>query len=140
LNRVQLIGHLGQDPETKYTATGTARTTFSVATSRRWKDADGQLQEETEWSRCGARGALAEVCAQYGSKGSRVSAADRFPPRRGDDAEMLPNLRLGEFVLEAMLLLHRRRGVSKAAATDVTAPTWRSDLRDWHLRRPRRLC
>ena len=42
LNRVQRIGHLGQDPEVKYTATGTARTTFSVATSARWKDADGQ--------------------------------------------------------------------------------------------------
>ena len=52
LNRVQLIGHLGQDPETKYTATGTARTTFSVATSTRWKDAGGQAQEATEWSRC----------------------------------------------------------------------------------------
>ena len=110
------------------------------ATRARWKDADGQVQEATEWTRCVAWGALAEVGAQYLRKGSRVSAADRFPPRRGDDAEMLPNLRLGEFVLEAMLLLHRRRGVSKAAATDVTAPTWRSDLRDWHLRRPRRLC
>ena len=42
LNRVQLIGHLGQDPEVTYTATGTARTTFSVATRSRWKDADGQ--------------------------------------------------------------------------------------------------
>ena len=42
LNRVQLIGHLGHDPEVTYTATGTARTTFSVATSTRWKDADGQ--------------------------------------------------------------------------------------------------
>ena len=41
LNRVQLIGHLGQDPAVTYTATGTARTTFSVATSAHWKDADG---------------------------------------------------------------------------------------------------
>ena len=52
LNRVQLIGHLGHDPAVTYTATGTARTTFSVATSSRWKDADGKVQETTEWSRC----------------------------------------------------------------------------------------
>ena len=48
LNRVQLIGHLGQDPQTKYTATGTARTTFTVATSQRWKDAAGQVQDTTD--------------------------------------------------------------------------------------------
>ena len=50
LNRVQLIGHVGQDPETKHTATGTARTMFSVATSARWNDADGQEQETTAHS------------------------------------------------------------------------------------------
>jgi single-strand DNA-binding protein len=51
LNRVQLIGHQGQDPETKYTATGTAWTTFSVATRARLMDAAGQVQETTEWTR-----------------------------------------------------------------------------------------
>src|ERR671932_2919510 len=58
LNRVQLIGHVGHDPEVKYTEQGTARTTFSVATSQRWKDADGQVQEATEWTRCVAWGIL----------------------------------------------------------------------------------
>ena len=52
LNRVQLIGRLGQDPDVQYTDHGTARTTFSVATNRTWTDADGQTQIETEWSRC----------------------------------------------------------------------------------------
>src|ERR671928_617075 len=78
LNRVQLIGHLGQDPEVKYTATSTARTTFSVATSARWKDADGRVQEATEWTRCVAWGILAEFCAQYVGKGSRVYVAGRL--------------------------------------------------------------
>jgi single-stranded DNA-binding protein len=45
LNRVQLIGHLGHEPETKYTGTGTCRTTFSIATHARWKAADGQVQK-----------------------------------------------------------------------------------------------
>jgi single-stranded DNA-binding protein len=52
LNRVQLIGHLGHDPAVTYTATGTARTTFSIATSARWKDTNGQVQEVIEWTRC----------------------------------------------------------------------------------------
>ena len=63
LNRMQFIGHLGQDPEATYTEQGTARTTFSVATSAHWKDADGQVQESSEWTRCVAWGTLAEVCA-----------------------------------------------------------------------------
>jgi single-strand DNA-binding protein len=87
LNRVQLIGHVGQDPEVRYTATGTARTTFSVATSTRWKDADGRVQEATEWSRCIAWGTLAEVCAQYVTKGSRVYLAGRLHTRRWEDTE-----------------------------------------------------
>ena len=61
LNRVQRIGHLGHDPEVTYTEQGTARTTFSVATSTRRNDADGHAQEATEWTRCVAWGALAEI-------------------------------------------------------------------------------
>jgi single-strand DNA-binding protein len=72
LNRVQLIGHLGHDPAVTYTEHGPARTTFSVATSARWKDADGQAQETTEWTRCIAWGTWAEVCAQEVTKGSHV--------------------------------------------------------------------
>ena len=52
LNRVQRIGHLGQDPEGKYTERGMARTAFSIATNSRWKDANGQVQEVIAWSRC----------------------------------------------------------------------------------------
>src|ERR671932_1149297 len=52
LNRVQHIGHLGHDPQVTYTEQGTARTTFSVATSAHWKDADGRVQEGTKWTPC----------------------------------------------------------------------------------------
>ena len=108
LNRVQLIGHLGQDPEVTYTATGTARTTFSVATSQRWKDADGQVQEATEWTRCVAWGALAEVCAQYVTKGSRVYVAGRLHTLRWNDAVTgEPHTRV-EMVLDDLILLDHR--------------------------------
>ncbi len=77
LNRLQLIGHLGHDPEVKYTEQGTARTTFSVATHRTWTDADGQAQTETAWHRITAWGRLAEICAQYLGKGARVDVEGR---------------------------------------------------------------
>ncbi|CAA9261503.1 MAG: Single-stranded DNA-binding protein [uncultured Chloroflexia bacterium] len=72
LNCVQLIGHLGADPSVMYTDVGTARTTFSVATSRHWTDAGGRAQTETEWSRCVSWGQLAEIGAEYLHQGSRV--------------------------------------------------------------------
>ncbi len=117
VNRVQLIGHLGHDPEVTYTATGTARTTFSVATSARWKDIDGQVQEATEWSRCVAWGALAEACAQYLSKGSRVYVAGRLHTLRWQDAETGERHARVEIVLDDLILLNRRGGAS-GVATD----------------------
>src|ERR671939_98281 len=103
LNRVQLIGHLGHDPEVTYTATGTARTTFSVGTSQRWTDADGQAQDTTEWTRCVAWGTLAEVCAQYVSKGSRVYIAGRLHTLRWQDAETGERHARVEIVLDEMI-------------------------------------
>src|SRR5919199_854535 len=87
VNRVNLIGHFGHDPDVTYTATGTCRTTFSIATSARWKDADGQAQEATAWTRCIAWSTLAEVCAQYMAKGSRVYVAGRLHTLHWQDAE-----------------------------------------------------
>ena len=108
LNHVQLIGHLGQDPEVMYTAIGAARTTFSVATSYHWKDADGQVQEATEWTRCVAWGTLAEVCAQYVGKGSRVYLAGRLHTLRWQDAETGERRARVEIVLDDLILGSRQ--------------------------------
>ena len=121
LNRVQLIGHLGHVPEVKYTATGTPRTTFTVATSQRWKDADGQMQEATEWTRCVAWGTLAEFCAQSVPKGSRVYAAGRLHTVRWQDAATGERHALTEIVLDDVILLDRRAGASVAATDDNEA-------------------
>ena len=119
LNRVQLIGHLGHDPETKYTATGTARTTFSVATSARWKDADGQVQEVIEWTPCIAWGTLAEFCAQYLNKASRVYVAGRLHTLRWEDAATGARHARTEIVLADLIVLDRRGGASGAATDDA---------------------
>ena len=121
LNRVQIIGHVGQDPETKYTATGTCRTTFSVATSARWKDTDGKVQETTEWTPCIAWSTLAEVCAQYVGKGSRVYVAGRLHTLRWEDAATGERHARVEIVLDDLILLNRRGGASARATCDEEA-------------------
>ncbi len=121
MNRAQLIGHVGHDPEVTYTARGVARTTFTVATSQRWKDADGQVQEATEWSRCIAWGTLAEVCAQYVTKGSHVYVAGRLHTLRWEDAETGERHARVEIVLNDLILLDRRGGARGAVTDDGDA-------------------
>lgn len=70
--RLILVGNLGRDPEMRYTPNGTAVTQMSIATSRKWTDASGQLKEETAWFRVSVFGKQAETCNQYLNKGSRV--------------------------------------------------------------------
>ena len=73
VNKVVLVGHLGADPDTKYTQSGTAITTLSVATSEQWTDKQsGQKQERTEWHRVKLFGKLAEIAGEYLKKGRTV--------------------------------------------------------------------
>ncbi len=73
INKVILVGRLGNDPDVRYTASGSAVTTISVATSESWRDRNtGQQQERTEWHRVVFFGKLAEIAGQYLKKGSQV--------------------------------------------------------------------
>lgn len=73
VNKVILVGNLGNDPEVRYTANGAAITTISVATSESWKDKQtGELQERTEWHRVKFFGRLAEIAGEYLKKGRQV--------------------------------------------------------------------
>lgn len=79
LNRVQIIGNLGRDPETRYTQGGSPVTSFSVACTEKWKDKQsGERRERTEWVNVTAFGRQAEVCGQYLSKGSKVYVEGRM--------------------------------------------------------------
>jgi single-strand DNA-binding protein len=86
LNRVQLIGYLGKEPESKYTATGKLVTDFSVAISRRWKSKEGEPREQTEWAHVETWEGLAEVCQEYLGKGSLVYVEGRLKTERYEDA------------------------------------------------------
>jgi single-strand DNA-binding protein len=78
LNRVQLIGRLGKDPESKFTPTGKKVAHFSLAVSNRWKDKNGETKEATEWVNIEAWGRLGEVCQEYLKKGSLIFLEGRL--------------------------------------------------------------
>ena len=88
LNRVDIIGRLGRDPETRYTAGGDAVCTLSVATTERWTDrATGERQESTEWHRVALFGKLAETAQRYLQRGGLVYVSGRIRTRQFTDAE-----------------------------------------------------
>jgi single-strand DNA-binding protein len=73
-----LAGNLGRDPEMRYTPSGQAVTSFSVATNRQWTNSNGELIKETVWFRVSAWGKMAETCNQYLKKGSKVLVEGRL--------------------------------------------------------------
>ena len=85
VNKVILLGRLGQDPELKYTPSGAAVCNFSLATSESWVDKGGQKQERTEWHRVVVWNKLAELCNQYLSKGRQAYVEGRLQTRSWDD-------------------------------------------------------
>lgn len=88
LNRVMIIGRLGTDPETRYTASGAAITNLSVATSERWRDKQtGENQERTEWHKVVFFGRLAEIAGEYLRKGSQVFIEGRLQTEKWQDKD-----------------------------------------------------
>ena len=85
LNRVQLIGRLGRDPEGKFTPTGKKVVHFSVAISNHWKSKEGESKEYTEWVNIEAWGRLGEVCQEYLKKGSLVFLEGRLKTDKYED-------------------------------------------------------
>lgn len=82
LNRVQIIGNLGKDPETRFTPSGRKVSTFSVGVSRRWKSQDGEAKNVTDWFNVEAWGKLAEICENYLTKGRLVFVEGRLQTDR----------------------------------------------------------
>ena len=88
INKVILIGNLGNDPDVRYTAGGAAVANISMATSEAWRDKQtGDLQERTEWHRVVFFGRLAEVVSEYTRKGSKVYVEGRLQTRKWQDRD-----------------------------------------------------
>lgn len=84
VNKAIIIGNLGRDPEVRFTATGKAVCNFSVATTEKWTDANGQKQERTEWHNVVVWGKQAESCGQYLAKGRQVFVEGAIQTREYD--------------------------------------------------------
>jgi single-strand DNA-binding protein len=113
VNKVILIGNLGRDPETRYTADGAAITNVSIATTRKYKDASGQQQEETEWHRVAFFGRLAEIAGEYLRKGRSVYVEGRLRTRKWTDKDGNEKYTT-EIVAENMQMLGSREGMGGA--------------------------
>ncbi len=85
VNKVILVGNLGRDPEVRYTKSGQAVASFSLATSEKWTGKDGNKEEKTEWHRIVAWGKLGEICGEYLSKGKQVYIEGRLQTREWED-------------------------------------------------------
>ena len=111
LNKVMLIGNVGNDPEMRYTPGGNPVTSFSVATNRRYTDSNGETKEETEWFRVIAWRKLAESCNQFVTKGKRVYVEGRLRTRNweGQDGQKRVSV---EVVANRVLFLDKQATVS----------------------------
>jgi single-strand DNA-binding protein len=88
INKVILVGNLGNDPDVRYTAGGAAVANVSIATSEAWKDREsGEMQEKTEWHKVVFFGKLAEIVAEYLKKGSQIYVEGRLQTRKWQDKE-----------------------------------------------------
>lgn len=87
LNKVMLIGNLGKDPEVRYTAAGTAVASFSLATSEKFKNKNGEWEEKTEWHNITLWARLAEIAGEYLAKGKTVYIEGRLQTRKWQDRD-----------------------------------------------------
>lgn len=107
LNRVQIIGNLGRDPEMRYTPAGTAVTNFTVAVGRQRRTPDNQFVDDTEWFRVVAWEKLAETCDKWLHKGSQVYIEGRLQTRKYTDKDGAERTSV-EVVANEMIMLGQR--------------------------------
>ncbi len=108
LNRVQLIGNLTRDPELRYTPSGTAVCSFSIATNRNWTTDTGEKKDEVEFHRIVSWAKLAELCSQFLTKGRKVFVEGRLQTRSWT-AQDGTQKQTTEIVISDMILLDSRR-------------------------------
>lgn len=87
VNKVVLVGHLGGDPETRYTPSGTAVANFNLATNETWRDNNSELQDKTEWHRCVMFGKSAELSGELLKKGQLVYLEGKLQTRNWEDKD-----------------------------------------------------
>ena len=119
LNRVQLIGHLGKDPEARFTPTSKKVVKFSLAVSNRWKK-DGEVKDYTEWVNIEAWGRIGEICHEYLHKGSLVYIEGRLKTDKYQDDTDTTRY-FTKVVVQQMQMLDRKADVDKEIVEEAPA-------------------
>jgi single-strand DNA-binding protein len=134
LNKVTLIGNLGQEPEVRYTQAGDPILSFSLATSEVWKDkTTGEKQERTEWHRCMAFRTTAEILGKYLRKGAKLYVEGKLQTRKWQDKEGQDRYTTEIQVSDFLLLSGKEageHGARPAPANSVPSPaqaSWPDD-------------
>lgn len=125
VNKVILIGNLGGDPEIRYTNSGTAVATITLATSESWKDQVGQRQERTEWHRCVFYKRQAEIAGEYLRKGSKVYLEGKLHTREWQDQQGQKRYTT-EIVVTEMQMLDARQSGAKSGVGHPATPQGQS--------------
>ena len=126
INKVVLVGHLGGDPETRFTPSGAAVANFNIATNESWKDANGELQDKTEWHRCVMFGKTAELTGELLKKGQLVYMEGKLQTRNWDDKDGIKRYTT-EVVCDMFTMLGRKMDTENS---QQAAPTSNSDEED----------
>jgi single-strand DNA-binding protein len=127
LNKAQIIGRLGGDPELKTTQAGNAVCSFSVATNENYKDQNGTLIERTEWHRCVAWGRLAEIIAEYLKKGSLAFFEGKLQTRKWQDKDGADRWST-EIMVQDMLMLGDKRDHAEQGREEFPAHAANKDV------------
>jgi single-strand DNA-binding protein len=121
VNKVILIGNLGKDPEIRYTPSGQAVATFSIATTDKWRDKEGQTQERTDWHNIVLWGRQAELAKEYLRKGRPVYIEGRIQTRSYEDKEGVKKW-VTEIIAQRMQFLGGRPDDSGGRDSSVPPP------------------
>ena len=125
LNRVQLIGRLGRDPESKFTPTGKRVAHFSIVISNQWKTNEGETKDSTEWVNVEAWGRLGEVCQEYLKKGSLVYIEGRLKTDKYESEG--ENKYYTKVVALAMQMLDRKPAEEPEMTVEEEAPEYEAE-------------
>lgn len=124
VNKVFLLGNLGRDPEVRSLPSGQPVANFTMATSRKWKDREGAMQEQTEWHNIVCFGRLGEIAGRYLVKGKQVFVEGRIQTRSWDDRTSGEKRYRTEIVADNFQMLGSRGGGSGGGAPEYDEPSY----------------
>lgn len=131
VNKAIILGHLGQDPEIRYTSSGDAATNISVATSEQWKDkSSGEQKEQTEWHRISFFGKAAEIVCQYMRKGSQIYVEGKIRSKKFTDKQGIERTAF-EIIAESFKMIGSKpESISNKKAAPAVQAIHDNDMND----------